>query len=256
MRSCGVLALNILRFLYLPSMSRRYKQNNLFTKPLESDIYPSILQTRSNGDTNVSTSPELSTPLNGPLRLGTVVEDLNLLEPINESNEVEIPLAQIYTLKEKGFRTTIENIQDSKFGILANFLGLAGLTGEIAGSRLRSAENAIYARELETVCFHPSTELVSTIVASPSVRTYLEVTRKRSPIYLITGLKIAHGASWSARRGKGYEARLEFIVPDPISNAVAMGPKVDINTVFTSETFVEASDSFILAYRTTKIWLL
>ncbi|KAI1748837.1 hypothetical protein F4782DRAFT_550445 [Xylaria castorea] len=199
-------------------------------------------------------APNFSTPPNGPLQLGTIVEDLNLLQPINGPEEVEIPAGHIYTLREKGFRIAIKDTRKSSFGILASFLGLTGIAGEIGVARMNDDETSIYARELETILFYPSTELVSLIVGLPSVRMYLQVTRKRSPIYVITGLKIAHGASWSASRGKGYEAKLELTVPNPISSIVSIGPKVNINTTTLKETSVEESNSFILAYRATKIW--
>ncbi|KAI1385109.1 uncharacterized protein F4822DRAFT_417329 [Hypoxylon trugodes] len=197
-------------------------------------------------------APNFSIPPNGPLKLGTIVEDLKELLPLNQSKQVDIPAGNTYYTKDKGFSITFEKIREHELGAVARIFGLESL-GEIGTKYQRNAETAVYIRELETSHFYPSVEYIGASLALGDVKTYMEVTKKRYPVYMITGLKIAHGASWSLSRDSSVGATLEVTVPEP-TTVVAAGPKLSSTVSSKKTTSVEEADSFVLAYRATKIW--
>ncbi|KAI1459018.1 hypothetical protein F4805DRAFT_422343 [Annulohypoxylon moriforme] len=199
-------------------------------------------------------APNFSIPSNGPLRLGTVVEDLKELQPLNESDRVEVPTENTYRTRDKGFSTTLEKVREHDLGVVARIFGIEGLGGEVGTSFQKNRETAIYVRELETEFFYPSTKYIAETLASEGIKTYMEITRKKFPVYMITGLKIAHGASWSSGRSGGFGVNVEVAVPEPMSGIVDVGPKVEANYTTKKATAVEDADSFVLAYRATKIW--
>ncbi|KAI1096257.1 hypothetical protein F5B19DRAFT_227092 [Rostrohypoxylon terebratum] len=91
-------------------------------------------------------------------------------------------------------------------------------------------------------------------LALDGIKTYMKITRKKYPVYMITGLKIGHGGSWSRGKSGGFGANMEVAVPEPLSGVVDVGPKIEANYATRATTAVEEADSFVLAYRATKIW--
>ncbi|KAI0898298.1 hypothetical protein F4806DRAFT_493957 [Annulohypoxylon nitens] len=199
-------------------------------------------------------APNFSIPPNGPLKLGTIVEDLKELQPINEYDRVEVPAKIIHSTKDKVFSTTLEKVREHKLGVVARILSIEGLGGEISSNFQKKEDTALYARELETEFFYPSTDYIATTLASESIKAYMGSTHKRYPIYMITGLKVVHGASWTSSKSGGFGATMEVTVPEPLSGVVDVGPKIEANYTKKATTAVEEAGSFVLAYRATKIW--
>ncbi|KAI1657906.1 hypothetical protein F4813DRAFT_358362 [Daldinia decipiens] len=199
-------------------------------------------------------APNFSIPPDGPLQLGTVVEDLRFLEPLNETERVEISPDHTYRRKDAGFNTALGKLHQHEINIIARILGIEGLGGEVSGSHQKSKDTAVYAREVETTYFYPSPEYIAATMALPSIHTYMSVTHKKYAVYMITGLKIAYGASWSNSASKRSGAAVQVTVPEPLSAIVGIGPGVAANSSSITSTSVEEADPFILAYRATKIW--
>lgn len=90
-------------------------------------------------------------------------------------------------------------------------------------------------------------------LASPNVYAFIQVTKKKAPLYMITGIKVAAGASLSKNKGKVTSVTGEGGATEHHSMTQAGG-----RASFTSEdkaaASFESSTEFILGYRVRKIF--
>ncbi|KAK6212416.1 hypothetical protein LQW54_005369 [Pestalotiopsis sp. IQ-011] len=156
--------------------------------------------------------------------------------------------------ESKGFRTTISSDRCLDLGFWAKIFTPASFGAEVSGGRQNNVETNVYVRQLETSYFFPSIEYISTALQRPSLKTYLQITRKKYPVYMITGLKIARGATWQSSRAKANNVALGLSLPDFLAGVVEFGPKVNNSVANSTSTQVEDGGDFVLAYRATKIW--
>jgi hypothetical protein len=199
-------------------------------------------------------APNFQIPASGHVQLGTIIIDLGQLEAFNAGDEVPIPADHIYKNKSKGFQATITNDRSLEVGFWAKVFTPAAFGAEASDGHQKNVKTAVYVRDLETIYFFPSIEYMSATLQRPALKTFMEVTRKRSPVYMITGIKIARGATWESSNTKTNNAALGLSLPDPFSGVIEVGPKLNSSTAKSSSTQVEDSEDFILAYRATKIW--
>ncbi|KAF3021555.1 hypothetical protein E8E14_013084 [Neopestalotiopsis sp. 37M] len=199
-------------------------------------------------------APNFSIPPNGHVQLGTIITDLGQLEAINEGDVVPIPVDRTHKNKSKGFQATITNDRSLEVGFWAKVFTPAAFGAEVSDGHQKNVKTTVYVRDLETTYFFPSIEYMSTALQRPALKTFMEVSHKRIPVYMITGIKIARGATWESSNTKTNNAALNVSLPDPLAGMVEVGPKLNSSTAKSSSTQVEDSEDFILAYRATKIW--
>ncbi|KAK0727290.1 hypothetical protein B0T26DRAFT_624190, partial [Lasiosphaeria miniovina] len=131
----------------------------------------------------------------GPLDLGTVVEDLQSFHPINQStSRIAIPDGQRYVDVKEDVTASAK----SSFSGEASFF-IRVLDGSIGGDASlksqRSEENVYTVARLETAYFYPSPSYIKQCLRLTEVNDYLDMANHKAPVYLITGLKIAWGAT-------------------------------------------------------------
>ncbi|KAK5988870.1 hypothetical protein PT974_10367 [Cladobotryum mycophilum] len=136
----------------------------------------------------------------GPLELGTVVEDIREFAPLNHGDDrVPIPEGQSYS--------------DNKHGI---------------------TYNASEVDRLETTYFYPNSRYLAKCVELGEVKSYLEETNYTSPLYLVTGLKIVHGATivntheHQTQGGAGIGARIPLQNPALIDMGVGVDATANV----------------------------
>ncbi|KAK4195217.1 hypothetical protein QBC40DRAFT_289428 [Triangularia verruculosa] len=142
----------------------------------------------------------------GPLDLGTVIEDLQSFYPINQgTSRITVPDGQRYVdVKEDVTASTKASASSSgEASFLAKVLD-ASIGGDASLGGQRSEENVYTVARLETVCFYPSPSYIKQCLQLPNVKDYLDMSNYKAPVYLITGLKIAWGATVSTERGRGF----------------------------------------------------
>ncbi|KPM44929.1 hypothetical protein AK830_g1617 [Neonectria ditissima] len=84
----------------------------------------------------------------------------------------------------------------SKFSILTKFLSVLEFGVDIGAEIDRSVsdERTFVFDTLETTQFTPTASYVQTWVEAKNVRHFLELSKYRRPVYIITGLKVVTGA--------------------------------------------------------------
>ncbi|KAH8587088.1 hypothetical protein B0O99DRAFT_527431 [Bisporella sp. PMI_857] len=146
----------------------------------------------------------------GPLDLGTLVEDLTQYYPINQGalNRVTIPEGQRYIDVKEDVKASLKKSISGEASILAKILdrsigGDAGLKGQ------KKDEDVYKIERLETVSFYPKPSYIKQCLQLPDVKDYNEMADYKEPVYLITGLKIAWGATIATERGRDFEGKAE-----------------------------------------------
>ncbi|KAF6810480.1 pfs domain-containing protein [Colletotrichum sojae] len=144
----------------------------------------------------------------GPLDLGTLVEDLESCYPINQgsspSNRVPIPEGQRYTDTKEDIRAAVKTSAGAEASVLAKVLDRS--VGGDASLRGQKSDEEVYTfRALDTVYFYPTPSYIKQCLQLRDVKEYSDMADYQAPLYLITGLKIACGATISTDRSREYE---------------------------------------------------
>ena len=201
-------------------------------------------------------SPNFSIPppdANGPLRLGTIIADLKDPVPLNPADRLPVPDEEVIMAHLTGYSTTLSNSDNLEVGILARIFGLKGFGGELSGRCGRDQKETLLIDRLETVYFNPSIEYMTKSMQTPAVKTFRRTCRDRLPLYLISGLKVARGASASVASFTSVGRVAEVSIPEPLTSLVKLGPKMQANWASESGMAFEGSSDFIMAYKVTKM---
>ncbi|KLU89427.1 hypothetical protein MAPG_08398 [Magnaporthiopsis poae ATCC 64411] len=190
-------------------------------------------------------------PPNGHLTLGTILKSLGedgVHAPLNKGREVEVrpeelrPLAGSHA--QRGFTRSLSELRSAEGGIWAKIFGLSSLSAKFSHSR--GIGKFLTVKELHTRAFLPDDEYMHQSLSNPKVNVYVTTRKLKVPIYMITGIMVAIGASWSDTETKITEADTGGGMAIPKTPASIGGTE--------SATGVEDSDDFVLGIRVRKIW--
>jgi hypothetical protein len=105
---------------------------------------------------------------------------------------------------------------------------------------------------LKTRYFNPDNEYMAIVLASREVAARLKVTKKKLPIYMITGLKWVEWAFLTKRAGRTHGLTAEGGGVDP-NTGIAGGGTGNLRDEETAEASFKESSDFILGYRVRKM---
>ncbi|KAL7961307.1 hypothetical protein V8C34DRAFT_274370 [Trichoderma compactum] len=201
-------------------------------------------------------APNFSIPppdTNGPLQLGTLLADPSDPIPLNPVDRIPVQDDEIFRSQLVGFRTTTKRRSNGELGIFAKLLGLDGVGCTLSISGARSKEELLSVARLDTEFFIPSLEYIKLAIETPAVRAFRKASRDRLPLFLVTGIKIARGASASVQRGRAFGGGVEAGMPDLATGVVELGALArGERNVESGIGFEDASD-FVLAYRVSRV---
>ena len=201
-------------------------------------------------------APNFSIPppdANGPLHLGTIIADLKDPVPLNRGVRVPIPEHEIFRSYLTGFSTTIKNSRNIELGIFTRLLGLEGLGGELGINRGRSQDEQLSIDNLETQYFNPSLEYMNGSMNLQPVKAFRQACRERLPVFLITGIKVARGASASIVKASSLGGTGQLGVMEPFTGLAEIGPKGQGQWTTEHSMMFDGSSDFVLAYRVTRL---
>jgi hypothetical protein len=135
------------------------------------------------------------------LHLGTIIENLTSVEPLNEDCRLDIPQAGLYCDHKEGFSATRSNMKKGDYGVWAKFVGIEGLGGELGWVTEGSDEDTYSFKGIDTIYFNPKQEYLRNSMNEDDVQEYMKG-RQYEPVFIITGLKIARGPTFSSTKFK------------------------------------------------------
>lgn len=197
-------------------------------------------------------APNFSLGPDGMLHLGTVIENLTSVEPLNEDCRLDIPQAGIYSDHKEGFTATRTRMKKGDYGVWTRFVGIEGLGGELGWVSERTDEDTYAFEGIDTIYFNPKPDYLKDSMNKKDVKEYMKGSRGE-PVYIITGLKIARGPAFSSNHIKNREFKNELTVSEPGGVPIDVGFKINPSSSQTNKTEVRKSDDFIFGIRVKRL---
>ncbi|KAF2466866.1 uncharacterized protein BDR25DRAFT_376386 [Lindgomyces ingoldianus] len=195
----------------------------------------------------------------GPIRLGNILIDPTLPDrPLNPGSALIPPPAEaLITTVKSEWKSTLSKSNKASIGLYAKFLDLILGAGADASTNWERGKGEEYAFDrLETTFFDPATlnGYLESAVKAPNVGRYVEKSRLRKPVYIITGLKIVRGAKAKSSKKSGHGGTLSVGLDGAAMAApVEAGPELGIQSESEEGVKWSASDDFVFAYRVSKV---
>ncbi|KAH8744346.1 hypothetical protein F5882DRAFT_423609 [Hyaloscypha sp. PMI_1271] len=149
----------------------------------------------------------------GALQLGSVYKDLLELAPMNKKAEhrIVVPEDDIYPpTTQDGFDATRSKLLTGDFGVWAKALGLSGVGGSASAGGEKSVYESVSCTSVVTCYFDPDDDYVSKCLAAKPISDYMIGSgKKRAPVYLLTGLKVAKKLKFHTEESRKAHAKLE-----------------------------------------------
>lgn len=107
---------------------------------------------------------------------------------------------------------------------------------------------------LETIQFIPSPEFTRICITNPAVKRFLEKSRYRKPVYIITGIKTARGAKAKTTSTRSGSIGLKVGTDGSLSGTpISLGPSVNEQKASKQSAGWESGSDFVFAFRVRKV---
>lgn len=200
----------------------------------------------------------------GPFDLGTLVEDLKNFYPINQGadNRVPIPAGQQYADVKEDVHASAKLSHSGEASLLTRVLDRS-TAGDVSLRGQKSDEDVYRIERLETVYFYPPRSYVQKCLQLPDVRAFHEMSGFAEPVYLVTGLKLAWGATVAAERGRSYDATAQGSIAVPAGALAPAALDASLGSLASKAQWAAASDvsssfgkpaDFVLGIQVQKIY--
>ena len=123
---------------------------------------------------------------------------------------------------------------------------------------MRSISEELYCSSLETQYIVPSLDYITTALKAPSTLQYLRTHRlllRSTPLYMITGVKVARGASMLTQKLKktGTHTQIGVNLAAFTAAPITVGGKTGLELGKAGRTTWDSEDDFVYAYRLRKL---
>jgi hypothetical protein len=206
-------------------------------------------------------APVKEIPPSGPIQLGSVISHpRQVAEPLND---VPVPLQQtrekVYLHNESSASVSLKGTATSSYGIFADFLGGLGLglSGTVGATHVRGEGEEWSFSSLTTSWFTPTNDYVRASMDDADVRSFVAAHRPwlgRKHLYMVTGIKVAHGAAVVASRARAHGLHLNVGFDLAALGApVTTGPELGWERGLEVGESYGSSDPFVFAFRIRRI---
>jgi hypothetical protein len=162
----------------------------------------------------------------GPLSLGTIVNDLKTLVPLNSrQNHVKVPDELIYApVTHTDYKDTLVRARSANFNAWVKALGLP-VGGSVDAGGSKDIEKTISCESVVTTYFDPDPagDYLQECLAVRPIQDRLKT--RAVDLYLVTGLKVAKKLSFNKSTAGEQHAEVSAEAKEPQTNAVDTGMK-------------------------------
>ena len=170
-------------------------------------------------------------PVTSAISLGSIIESpWTPEEALNEQSPPTIPQTLLRSREETSWTWTREFERSRGGGLFASFLQFLGVGGEINGTVDRTHTDIFAADRMLTEEFSPDKRYLEHCLQDEGVRDMFVGTGRKSKLYMITGLKIAYGATKAMEMMKRRGMHAQIGVDVSTVGVLSMGPKVNISS--------------------------
>ncbi|KAH8886184.1 hypothetical protein GQ53DRAFT_750763 [Thozetella sp. PMI_491] len=198
-------------------------------------------------------APDFSTapPPDGPVNLGHVLKNLSDFCPLNDQGHIAVT-RPLPTDEKTGFKMSRRELLSGDFGIFAQILAIFGVGVDTNTSYEKGSDDILTIDRLETITFNPSESYIRDSLECNGVKIFLKGCEYRKPVFMVTGIKIARGASLHNSRIKTVGGKLKVGFSHP-GIPVEAGPDIGLKWSRQETVAFEGSSDFVLAIRVKKI---
>ncbi|KAK8116356.1 hypothetical protein PG984_012858 [Apiospora sp. TS-2023a] len=203
-------------------------------------------------------------PPMGPFHLGTLIRDFDRREqmrPLNngkdrngEVKRIEPPKNDVFLDHKDGFEAIRSRLKSGEHGLWARCIGVDGLGGEASISAKRSENDTYKFDSLDTEFFYPSPTYVSKCMALSDVDEYMKAFNYKRAVYLVTGLKVARGATVRMESAFEVKGKLDLGLNNPGGASVQVGPRTESTVESKPSTEFKGSSDLIIGIQCLKIY--
>jgi hypothetical protein len=142
----------------------------------------------------------------GPIKLGSIIRNINEFEPLNQSHQA-IPTTQLSSVYvQESVDISLDELHSGNASLMARALEVLGLA-----QRTEGIDGIISCEHLETQAFNPTLSYIRDSMDDRRVRSFMRSSMFRIPVYMVTGLKVARGASFVSQ-AESWKGSTDFIV--------------------------------------------
>ncbi|CAI6097480.1 unnamed protein product [Clonostachys chloroleuca] len=191
-------------------------------------------------------------PPEGPIKLGNVL--ISVERPEQPLSTTPPPTEnEVFSLEKKDVEHSIKKLRDGNFSLFTKFLNFIGVSVDVTVSWEHSNEEIYKFQKVETQQFIPKDEYIQKCIETPAVRRFLERSRYRKPVYVITGLKTVYGASAKSNESRSKNKKASIAVDGNVLGGGNIAPGAGAGTENKKSTSWEGSSDFVFAFRVRKV---
>ncbi|KAF3055231.1 hypothetical protein GL218_07453 [Daldinia childiae] len=201
-------------------------------------------------------APTWDYPPNGPIRLGNVLTSLKKPErPLYTA--APFADAHVFSSEKSQVEFSRDKLNSGQFSIVTKFLSFLGVGVDVGVSwGFREGEAFSFDR-IETTQFFPNKDYLQRCIETAPVRRYLDKSRYKKPVYIITGIKTVTGAKAKSFKSRGVGGGLGTEVDGTVWSGgavpISSGPTIEVNHGRNTDMTWEGSSDFVFAFRVRKV---
>ncbi|KAL8310439.1 hypothetical protein RB597_010325 [Gaeumannomyces tritici] len=198
-------------------------------------------------------APHWDCPVGGPIKLGNIISSIGCPEePMHYSPPPETIIGPPRT---RGFDN--DDLKGGRVSILTRFMDAFGAGGGVNTSK--NTRSAFSYSCIATEYFVPTGEYIAKCIKAPAVKRFLDRSDCKKPVYIITGLKTAHGPAsgislQSNSRGAHLDGKLDLTAIIGGATPIGMNTGVAAGQKGVSRTSWAGSSDFVLGFRLREVW--
>ncbi|KAF2823606.1 hypothetical protein CC86DRAFT_372543 [Ophiobolus disseminans] len=187
----------------------------------------------------------------GRHKIGTIVDNLQVLTPLNEYEEIEIPNVRRFCTHEPNFKATRDQILKGSGGVGVKLAALqVPVGGEIGGGGNNSVDDSYNCVSLDTEWIYPTKDDYIKAVKSVGLQDYL-TSSKYASVYIITGIKTGRQPSIALKRSSEIEGHTQLGID--MGGWGNIGPRGDGSKTRNTMQSSEGSSDIVIGVRVRKL---
>jgi len=182
------------------------------------------------------------------IKLGHIIPSPS--DPSNALNLDEVVPTnslKIFESIKTGYKLELSQLKRGPVGILETYLQVFGFGSDV--SHRDNREDLFQFDELATTWFHPDEDYLSKSIQAEGVQRFLEASRFRKPIYMVTGVKVVKGAhSTASKKSRGHIGDVHVDLAS-FGAPVVVGPGIEVASSWEESRSFEGSSDFVFAFQ-------
>lgn len=198
-------------------------------------------------------APTRDCPPSGPIALGNIIASPSSPEEALNSRSA-LPTGPIYESYQTNWTAEVGRRRQGKIGLWTKFLQVLGVGIDFSVNYDIGKTDIYYFDRMETRFFMPDKAYIEESMSSPEVRDFIVRSKFRANVYMITGIKVAIGASVMSTKLRQRGIHVQLVVDGTaVGVPLSLGPDIEVSSGRTQGISFDDASDFIFAFRLREI---